>query len=693
MDDQHPSSPATGGSRAAARPARGPRRRPWRAGRGRALAAWSALVVALGLVAAVYGVTSASAEASLGPHVAEYSVTTDGEVAVDLGPLGALVIDSPLPLRLGVDVVVEEIPREVTDIGVSSTSTVDLLGDDLQRYLQLFSAPQATVDVVVRALVLDAAQRWLTAWTLLVLVAVLGRLALGRARRAELAALGHRHRAVLAGVLALSLVAAVVVAGFRPQAQRDAASRQASPVFDGTPLEGARITGRLASVVDLVGGYVTDFVDENTQFYDRVTADLERAWERRSRQDPAVLPASGSSRSTSSPSSTASAASTASSDVTASPGSTASPTGTTAPSGPAAAAGDPQAPSTAGATPGPTSTGRERVPADDVVTALVVSDLHCNVGMAGPVARLAELADVDLVLNAGDTVMNGTAVEQTCVSAFARALPDVPVVVADGNHDSPTTADQERSAGWTVLEGEVVDVAGLKVLGVPDPRSTQLLSGSSAPEGASAEESARTLVEEACAADDVDLLLVHDPSIGAPALEAGCAPAQVSGHYHVRTDPEQVGRGIRYISSSTAGAVHDQLTVGPLNGTAEMTLLRFDAGTGDVLSWRVVSATPSAEVTVGPWRAWPAVSSRPTPVDEADPTLLPEGDPEDGPDAPPDAPGQPALDDDGRSTTGDGGAAPVPTAGGTPSETSGGAAGGAAGGAGGAPTSAPTAGG
>ncbi|MEJ5890105.1 metallophosphoesterase family protein [Pseudokineococcus marinus] len=670
MDDEHPGPTPPGGERAP--------HRPWRAGRGRALAAWSALVVALGLVAAVYGVTSASAEASLGPHVADYAVTTDGEVAVDLGPLGALVIDSPLPLRLGVDVVVEEIPREVTDIGVSSTSTVDLLGDDLQRYLQLFSAPQVTVDVVVRALVLDAVQRWLTAWAVLVLVAVLGRLALGPVRRAELAALGHRHRAVLAGVLALSLVAAVVLAGFRPQAQRDAASRQASPVFDGTPLEGARITGRLASVVDLVGGYVTDFVDQNTQFYDRVTADLERAWEQRGTQDPAVLPASGSSRSTSSPSSTPSSGSTASSDGTASPGSTATPTGTAAPSGPAAAAaGDPQTTSTAGATPGPTSTARGPVPADDVLTALVVSDLHCNVGMAEPVARLAELADVDLVLNAGDTVMNGTAVEQTCVSAVAGALPDVPVVVADGNHDSPTTADQERAAGWTVLDGEVVDVAGLKILGVPDPRSTQLLSGSSAPEGASAEESARTLVEEACAADDVDLLLVHDPSIGAPALEAGCAPAQVSGHYHVRTDPEQVGRGIRYISSSTAGAVHDQLTVGPLNGTAEMTLLRFDAGTGDVLSWRVVSATPSAEVTVGPWRAWPAVASTPTPVEESDPALLPQGSPEDGPDAPPDAPGQPALDDDGRSTTGDGGAAPGsatggPTSGSTSAPTAGG---------------------
>ncbi|WP_299035487.1 metallophosphoesterase family protein [uncultured Pseudokineococcus sp.] len=642
------------------RPSAVPTSRP-RPRRRRAVAAWSALVVALGLVSAVYGVTSASAEASLGPHVAQYSVTTDAEVAVDLGPLGALVIDSPLPLHLGVDVVVDEIPRDVTDIG-APTSTVDLLGGDLDRYVQLFTAPQATLDVVQRALVLDAVRGWLLVWGLLVLVAVVARVALGPRRREELAVLGRRHRAVLAAVLAVSLVGAAVVAGLRPQAQRDAASQEASPVFDGTPLEGARITGRLASVVDLVGGYVTEQVRANDEFYARVTAGLERAWAQRSTDDPGLLGASA-------PSPTAGAP--------ADPGAT--PTGTS-PGAPAEAPLPAPAPTTATATAGATAPGAPApgataapsatpspTPApsplrgEDLVTALVVSDVHCNVGMAGPVGRLAELAEVDVVLNAGDTTMNGTAVEQTCVQALAGALADVPVVVADGNHDSAETTDQEEAVGWTVLDGEVVEVAGLRLLGVPDPRSTRLLQGTSSTAGGSAEETAERLVAEACA-EEVDLLLVHDPSIGATALEEGCAPALVSGHYHVRTDPTQVGEGVRYISSSTAGAALDQLTVGPLNGTAEMTLLRFDAATGDVVSWRLVSATPDAEVAVGPWRTWPQVSSTATPVEDAPATLLPAGEPDDGPEAPPDAPGQPALDEDGEAVDAqavDGGGGPA----------------------------------
>ena len=49
------------------------------------------------LVALTFGVTTASVESSLGPHEARYDVTTDDTVTIDLGPLGTLQIDSPLP--------------------------------------------------------------------------------------------------------------------------------------------------------------------------------------------------------------------------------------------------------------------------------------------------------------------------------------------------------------------------------------------------------------------------------------------------------------------------------------------------------------------------------------------------------------------------------------------------------------------
>src|SRR5690606_36392563 len=98
------------------------------------------LVLALLLPSAAWGVGTASAEATLGPHLARYEVTLDGDVTVDLGPLGTLVIDSPLPLALGARVVVQEIPNELTSL--EPAETLEALGGDLRGYVQFFSAPQ-----------------------------------------------------------------------------------------------------------------------------------------------------------------------------------------------------------------------------------------------------------------------------------------------------------------------------------------------------------------------------------------------------------------------------------------------------------------------------------------------------------------------------------------------------------------------
>lgn len=536
---------------------------------GRAAAAWVAVVLVLGVLAAVWGVTTASARESFGPHVAQYAVTTDGEVSVDLGPLGAVVLDSPLPVRLGVHVVVEEIPREVSEVAPVGT-TLSRLSGDLDRYVQFFTAPDATVDDVRDALVADALRRTLVAWGVGLAVVVVVHLLLGRRRREELATAATQHRALLAGGLVVVLAGGVVAAGARPEPSDDAAARPA-PVFDGTPLEGARITGRLAGVVDTVGGYVKRQVRETDAFYERVTDGLEVAWEAGATPLPVgTLPVAG----------------------TVAPG---APATVGAPVAPGAAVLDPEAQQ------------------EDPLTLLVVSDLHCDIGMAEPVARLVQLSGTDVVLDAGDTTMDGSEVEKTCVTAFAKAIgPDVPVVVADGNHDSETTSSQEREAGWTVLDGETVEVEGLRILGDSDPDATRLLRGTSPASDETKEEVAERLATTACE-EEPDLLLVHNPRVGAQALEQGCVPAQVSGHLHTRTDPQRIGSGVRYISSSTAGAVEGKLTVGPLQGTAEMTLLRVDRDTSAVTGWRLVEVSPQAEVTVGPWKPWP-VAQPATPV-------------------------------------------------------------------------------
>ncbi|MFI2752505.1 metallophosphoesterase [Cellulomonas sp. P22] len=505
-------------------------------------------VVVAVLIAVVFGVTTASAQLSLGPHEARYDVTTDSTVTLDLGPLGTLQIDSPLPLTLGVHATVQEIPESFT--AVDAATTLQALSGDLQGYLQFFAGPEATVHDVTRALVTDAAGR--TAGALVVLLGAwfgLGWL-LGAARREELAARVAPHRfQVVAGSLAVCLALGVLTSSLGA-ADRPRQAARASAVFDGTALEGARVTGRLGGVIDTYGGYVLDAYRSNTAFYDAASASLDVAWTEAQEPAPTVAPT---------------------------------------PSG----------------TPSPTPSPSEE-PAEPVVL-LVVSDLHCNVGMATVIGRLAEISGAQVILDAGDTAMNGTSVEQYCVTTFAQAAPaGVPIVTSPGNHDSRETSAMYAKAGATVLSGDVVEVAGLRILGDSDPNETRLGAGTSSADTETVTEAGRRLADVACRDEaGVDLLLVHTPRVGQAALDEGCVPAQVSGHLHRRVGPLAVGQGVRYGSSSTAGASLGQATVGPLNGTAELTVLRFDPDRRRFLDYQVVRVATDASVAVEPRTAWP----------------------------------------------------------------------------------------
>ncbi|MCV2393954.1 metallophosphoesterase [Actinotalea sp. M2MS4P-6] len=499
------------------------------------------LAVVLLVVASVtFGVTTAEAPGTLGPHLARYQMTVDHEVTIDLGPLGTLVIDSPLPFVLGARVTVEEIPAELS--ALDQSATIAAISGDLQKYLQFFGSPQVTLEAAARALLLDALRRTLTAMVVLVGAWYLLRRLLGPVRRHELAGSARAHQGVIAAGTAAALLVVGTVSASERRASVAVGERHASAVFDGTPLEGARITGRLAGLIDTYGGYALDLYRENEQFYTNAADAVSLAWADQSLRDEADVLLNG-----------------------------------------------------------------PHAPTADTIDALVISDLHCNVGMARVITRVAELAELDLVLNAGDSTIDGTAVESYCVQSFAQAVPDgVGYVVADGNHDSALTSQQEAAAGAVVLSGQVVEVEGLRILGDSDPNETRIGEGTHpVGEESAADESAR-LADVACEDGDVDLLLIHTPVVGTDALERGCVPAQVSGHLHSRQGPFPFGEGVRYISSSTAGARLYEPTVGPLVGTAEMTILRFDAETHRIRDYRLIQVFPSGEAVVGPALRWPS---------------------------------------------------------------------------------------
>lgn len=514
---------------------------------------WLLVALAVLLPSVAWGVATASAQGSLGPHTARYDVTVDGSVTLDLGPLGTVVIDSPLPLGLGARVVVQEIPAEVT--AIDAATSLESLGRAAEGYVAFFNGPEATVELAVRGVVRDALERTLLAAGLLTSALVGLRLAMGRERRAELADAWRPHRAAVVGAAAVVALVGTTVAGSDVVGSASEEERTASAVFDGTPLEGARITGRLAGVVDTYGGYAVDAWRDNEQFYAAADDAVRSAWRAREESDQRLVGA---------------------------------------------------------------RLGESDDDAEAPVTAVVVSDLHCNVGMADVIGTVVELSGASVVLNAGDTTVNGTAVESYCVEAFADAIPDgVTTVVSNGNHDGPDTTEQELGAGWVVLDGETVDVEGIRILGDDDPRATRIGSGTSlVGEETVAGLSAR-MADAACADEDVDLLLVHDPVVGEETLRRGCAAAQVSGHYHQRIGPVRFGEGTRYTSTSTAGARLGQATLGPLSGVAELTILRFDPRTHRIVDYRLVRVLPDASATVTVALQWPAEPPHRTP----DPTL------------------------------------------------------------------------
>lgn len=547
---------------------------------------WLLAVLAVLVPSLVWGVATASAEASLGPHLAHYEVTLDQLVTIDLGPLGTVVIDSPVP-ALGARVVVQEIPREVTSLGAAST--LDALGQDLESYVQFFTGPQEALDVALRALVVDAVRRSAVAVVVVVLGIWVVRTLLGHRRRAELGGMLHEHRGVVAGTtVALVLVTGTLTASTPTERVADV-SRQASAVFDDTPLEGARITGRLAGVIDTYGGQVVAAYRDNEEFYDAAAVNLDAAWQERVlRSESAAGDGDGGALE---------------GDADGSAGNR---------GGERTGAGDDGEPTDGSDRGGVGST----TPPDEepeLVTLLVVSDLHCNVGMARVIRKAAELSGAQIVLNAGDTTVNGTAVESYCVQAVADAVPPgAALVVADGNHDSAETSAQERSTGATVLDGVVVEVHGVRILGDSDPNATRIGSGTSLAGEETPAEVAERLADVACA-DQPDILLVHNPRVGDTALGRRCVPAQISGHWHRRVGPVLKGDAVRYVSSSTAGATLGEPTIGPLNGIAELTVLRFDPGTRRIVDYRLIRVHPDARVTVAFALDWPVRRPPPPP--------------------------------------------------------------------------------
>lgn len=543
----------------------------------RRLSALLTLLVTLAVITLPWAMLSSKADLSLGPHEATYQLTTDSRVALDFGPLGKLLLPANdyLPLGLGLHVDVGEIPvsaegdddaktdasrrrAESTPESGSASSTekgksaevrdgeavIDGLGGDIASYSALFSAPQAQIDLIVEGLGRAILIRWALAVAILSGVLVASAFVLGPTR---LSGIGRAF--VGKELIGVGLVAVLVLSSVGTLVLTRPQPLVADPAFAGTPLAGAQVTGRLGGVIDTAFAAVKEFSDENDEFYTRAVANLGTAWPKR----------------------------TLTGDWTSA--------GMVPPAG-------------AGTLDAEGGTG--------VSTFVLGSDLHCNIGMARIVGEVVRLTRADGYLDAGDITMTGTSAENYCLDVLDEQLPTkLPKVIVKGNHDSSETTDHARTRGWNVLDQSVTTVSGIRFFGAPDPRRTVFGSGPQLETTYTADQYAQRLEEKACGTR-FDIMLVHDAQVAAPSLRSGCARYDLSGHWHRRVGPETLGSGVRYVNSTTGGALANALTPGPLRMDAELSIIRIDNRTKRPIDLQVVTVRPNETVAISQWIRFPA---------------------------------------------------------------------------------------
>jgi predicted phosphodiesterase len=227
-----------------------------------------------------------------------------------------------------------------------------------------------------------------------------------------------------------------------------------------------------------------------------------------------------------------------------------------------------------------------RQPEDGETVALLVTDRHDNIGMDATITAVAQAGDASLLIDAGDDTSSGASWETFSIDSLAEAADDagdLDVVAVPGNHDQGRPVDQRmRERDFTVLDGEPVEVAGIRFLGDADPRSSGYTPNRESGLETVSEQADR-LAKVACADGEVSTMVVHDPNSGLDAAERGCVDLVLSGHLHRQVGPEAVvaddGSVATTFTNGTTGGAAFAIALGSkLRRPAQMTLVTYADG-------------------------------------------------------------------------------------------------------------------
>ncbi|MDE3725018.1 metallophosphoesterase [Nocardiopsis sp. N85] len=215
---------------------------------------------------------------------------------------------------------------------------------------------------------------------------------------------------------------------------------------------------------------------------------------------------------------------------------------------------------------------------ESVIRVLHVSDIQLNPASWSIIRTLREQYAADLIVDSGDLTDRGSAAEDVFADEIGKL--DVPYVWVRGRHDSMGTQRAvEAQPNAVVLDGDVLEVAGLTLYGAGDPRYTPdatRLNPTLQGVAALGEEQAAEVIGSQ---EEVDLVLMHTGT-QAEAFD-GVVPLVLTGGDH-RRSTRLTDLGTRFlVQGSTGGAGLRGLDHGTGRPTPyQASVLYFDSETG-----------------------------------------------------------------------------------------------------------------
>jgi hypothetical protein len=167
-----------------------------------------------------------------------------------------------------------------------------------------------------------------------------------------------------------------------------------------------------------------------------------------------------------------------------------------------------------------------------------------------------------------------------------------------------------RSLGMTVLDGQVVEAAGLRVLGDDDPEHNIPFSVDRVNDRPESEEDLAQRLVEVARSKHTDVMLVHQPAAARVIMSAPNPPAPLVlwGHFHRQSGPSVImhddGSWTVGMQEGTAGGVREPMFTSfstpfsPPLISADVYFYFRDNGTGLITGVQPVHFRPDAEVVI-----------------------------------------------------------------------------------------------